>query len=349
MRLRAAPYAQGSILVVTLWLVLTLAMVAVALGTYLSTEARLMRVRVARAQAQAWARAGVYLGLEQLASDLASSPDSSDWLGERWARAPQSSDRSTPWTVSLPLEGGGAAFVGSVSVTISDEDRKFPVNRIEDPAMGRLVTALANDARLADLIADYADADDIPRPQGLETQEAPAWYRAKNAPVVVLEELRQIPGFTDEHDALLRQYASPFLPATSTINLNTADPELLRAFFAVADQPALAEQVVAYRWDPADGTSPDEGNHLVQLRPEVRTRGAPLDPGVQDALARVMTGPLGGWLGVQSSTFRMAVTANITTPPVRYQVVAVVRRAGGAAAALQVGGVSFQIVCWQEG
>ncbi len=329
---------------VTLWLVLTLAMVAVGLGTYLSTETRLMRLRLARAQAQAWARAGVYLGLERLASDK----EASDWLGERWAFAPQLVDQFGPWTIALPPEGDrGAAFSGRVSVTITDEDRRLNVNRLEDPNLWRVVEALGGGAELADLLADYLDADEQARPRGLETQDAPAWYHAKNAPIVVLEELQQIPGLTDEHRALLQQYASPFLQTISTINLNTADLSLLQAICMVAGAPTLAEQIVAYRWDPEDGVGPEGGNHFVQLRPEVQTSGAPLDPGLKDALARVMTGPWGAWLGVQSSTFRIAVTTEITAPQTRVHLVAVVRRAAQTAS-LQTGGVSFHILFWQE-
>ena len=330
--------AHGSILVVTLWLVLTLAMVAIALAAYLSTETRLMRVRLARAQAKTWARAGVMLGLERLADDLAPPQDGADWLGERWASA---------WTIALPL-AGDAAFQGRVSIVITDEDRTLDMNRIEDPAIHRVVDALTGNTTTGDLVADYVDADERARPSGLEAQEAPAWYRAKNGPIAVMEELRQIPGLADEQYALLAHETSAWLAPASTINLNTADASLVQALFVTAGEPALAEQVVAYRWDPADGADPEGGNHFVQLRPEVQTRGAPLDPGVKDALARVMTGPVGAWLGVQSSVFRVAVTTEIAAPPVRAQMVAVVRRAapGGA---LQVGNVSFQMLGWREG
>src|SRR3989338_1833318 len=103
-------YQKGSLLVITLWLIAVLAMVAVALSRFLSTETRLMRYHGARAQARAWAEAGVRLAMHRLQEDT----NAYDGLGERWA-TPSPDDRAHPtsWEVSFPE--------GSVSITITDE------------------------------------------------------------------------------------------------------------------------------------------------------------------------------------------------------------------------------------
>ena len=64
---------------------------AVAVSSYLSTETRLTRYHLARCQARAWAKAGVLLAMQRLASDAMQPEDASqpelayDWLGDDWA------------------------------------------------------------------------------------------------------------------------------------------------------------------------------------------------------------------------------------------------------------------------
>ena len=90
---------EGSLLVITLWMVATLSVLAVATARYLSTEVRLTKLRLAREQAKTLARSGVYLAMERLKQDADGESDGKyDWLGDDWA---------TEWKIASPPGGLG--------------------------------------------------------------------------------------------------------------------------------------------------------------------------------------------------------------------------------------------------
>lgn len=349
-------------LVVTLWLIITLAMLAAALGNYLSSEATLTRYHRARAQAKAWARAGVYLALERLALDGEEEPGKSyDWLGDGWAYRPSEDAQTDPatWVVPLPLDGQETAVLkGQVAIQITDEERKLNVNRIEEPNLYTVFNLLFGETGPVDLIADYVDQDGTPRPSGLESQpEPPPPYDAKNASIAVIEEIREIPGVSDEVYAKLQQYVSSALSAESQVNINTASFEVLSALFQAADQagdgdsddyPGLAQQVLDFRWDPSDGLDVEGGNRFTQLEPPIQVSGGPLDDPLKDALTEVMTGPYGALLGVQSRHFAIVAVVQIERPTVRHRIEALVERQTSQEPIIQVGGEQFRILSWKE-
>lgn len=311
--------SRGVVLITVLWLITILALVAVALAGYLSTETRLARYRLARAQARAWAQGGVWLGVQRLAHDSRSTDPSTrlsaslrivpsepresrddegyDWLGDDWSYVGTDPARPLAWRVAVPLQRAAAAFQGQVTIHITDEERR------------------------------------------LSTQASDA--------------LRQDPAMSAEDAAVVREETSPHLAAESTLNINTADERLLQALFQTAGRPWLAEQLVAYRWDPEDGTAAENGSRFSRLTPEVETVGAPLNPGIKEALTQVMAGPLGGLLGVRSEHFTITAVAEIGQPAVRYRVAAVVRRSVAATTghdatgAVRISGVTFQVLAWR--
>ena len=340
---------RGSLLVVTLWLIAILATIAVALGGYLSTETRLLRYHIAHARAHALARAGVYLALQRLAEDAQQQGEEYDWLGDKWAYFPSRDPNaaSTSWHVSFPDQAG-------LTITMTDEERKLNVNRVGEIELAGLFEKLLGGPAPVDLIADAVDADTTPRPNGLEASSSTPPYQAKNAPLVVLEEAREIPGVTDETSGLLQRFTSPFLELTSSVNINTASPELLRAMCAVAEKSGLAEQIVAYRWKPEDQSDVTTGNRFVRLTPdvEVSVSSQPLDPTLKDALTEAMVGPrpLRTLLGVQAAHFKIVAMGETATPAVRSRIQAVVRRgASSGQPSLSVGGETFTLLAWQEG
>ena len=205
---------RGSILIVTLWLVSILSVLAIAIGRYLSFEIRLTKYRLAREQTRTLARDGVYLAMQRLDRDAADDQERYDWLQDDWATI-------TP--IDLP-EGH------QLAVEIVDEERKLNLNRVvEDPVMLTAVGTLVESPSLAVKILDYIDSDLEPTsPDGLETDPtAQPPYVAKNGPVVVHEELLNIPGIEEALETL-RQSTS-VAPSMGKLNINTAAPDVLRA------------------------------------------------------------------------------------------------------------------------
>lgn len=335
-------------LVVTLGLIAVLAMAAVALSGYLAIETRLMRYHVARAQARAWARAGVSLAMQRLAVDAQQPSEAYDWLGDDWAYFPQHAEDPTTWMVQLPIDGPGVSTdTGHVMIQIVDEERKLDLNHAPVEQLEHLLGS----SEVAQAIRDYRDEDEVGDYESNPTTQPP--YRTKNASIKVLEELWGIPRVGAEVGVkpLLAHHGTVALPQVA-ININTADVAVLRALFTSAgasSQPGLAEQVVDFRWDPGDGDVA-LGNRFTQLSGQVLAEGqGALNPGVQAALSNWMLGPLGSVLVVQSNHFTIVAQGQTTNPAVTYRIEAIVHRGGsGSAGVLHVSGQSFQILAWKE-
>lgn len=184
--------ARGSILVVSLWLLAALAVLAVSLAGSLSGEARLLRYRVAQLQAKTWARAGVYLALQQLGRDLQAGGEGFDWLGDEWA---------------LPAQDVRVAG-GSLAIRIIDEERKLDLNAAGEP----LLADFLDDAGAARAIAAYRDS--------------------AHRPLVRLEELWELPDLPDDAELRQRLAASATVWTSGRVNINTVDRGVLAAFSA---------------------------------------------------------------------------------------------------------------------
>lgn len=152
---------------------------------------------------------------------------------------------------------------GSVTVTMENEEGKFPLNSLVNPAgtlddwyYGIAMRLFRKAAVLPDLIegvADWVDADDEPRPAGAEA----AWYASRspsyaqaNAPLQTVDELGLVKGFSGKPLERLRPfvtvYADSPLAPTAKININTASRELLASLDErMTDE--LAGRIVEYR------------------------------------------------------------------------------------------------------
>ena len=97
---------------------------------------------------------------------------------------------------------------------------------------------------LVDAIVDWVDKDETPEPSGAESiyyQTLRPSYRAANAPLQTLLELRLIKGMTPEIMAKLAKLVTVY-PAEgqSKVNLNTADPLVIQAL-----DPGITQSVAA--------------------------------------------------------------------------------------------------------
>lgn len=191
-----------------------------------------------QAQAQAMAMAGVQWA-RQIVFDTAPA-NTITHLGQPWAlRLP-----------AIPLENG------SIAGYIVDAQGRININNLgvvatqafTNAALVRLFAALSMPPTLANAIADWVDADDqVSEPGGAED----AWYAAQatpglsaNAPIRRVSELLAVRGDNTTLLNRLRPYVSA-LDAPTTINVNTAPPEVLSAVANGLDRAGALALVTA--------------------------------------------------------------------------------------------------------
>jgi general secretion pathway protein K len=327
----------GSLLVMTLWVVVILSALAVAIARYLSLEVRLTSLRLAREQARVLARSGVYLAMQRLAHDAA-APEADgktyDWAGDDWAVVPSQDPAADPglWAVAFPLHGAAEARLrGRVDVRIADESGRLDLNT----AAAAPLLRLSGDAALAQAILDARDEPDAAE----DHPELAPPYVAKNGPFAEPEELADLPGMSPEASAALRAHASPYRLATEPVNLNTASPEALAAL-GLSDR---AVQLITQFRDGPDGAEAHEQDGVFTVAGVAVLETLKHAHGVD--LAGTEDGTLlsSNAFGVASALFRVRAEGVVERPAARVVVEAVVRRSGCGD-----GAPSPCLVAWRE-
>ena len=134
---------------------------------------------------------------------------------------------------------------GFLTAQIEDERGKLNLNDLAatggDPSgkekkvlrVKRLFERLQINPDLVDAIVDWIDPDENPQPAGAESSYYQALrpsYRAANAPLQTLLELRLIKGITPEIIQKISRLVTVYPQGgESTVNINTADPLVLQA------------------------------------------------------------------------------------------------------------------------
>ncbi len=141
---------------------------------------------------------------------------------------------------ALPLDDAGGGTLASG--VIRDEGGKFNINNmvvdgVKSPAdvevFQRLLKVLKIDADLAPAVVDWLDKDNDLTANGAEDSaylSLPEPYRSANRPMLQASELARVRGF----DAATLRRLMPYitaLPARTKLNMNTALPEVIRAYF----------------------------------------------------------------------------------------------------------------------
>jgi len=219
---------RGVVLVAAVTALALMSVLALGLAETSALDARLGEKSLAALQAQALARSGVAVAAVVLAeTDAAGGPDT---LG-------------APWAVDVGRQPLGP---GWVEVHVEDEARRLDLDAPElADAVPRLLVLLGLDPGLADALADWADADDAPRPRGAERE----WYLAqtpplvpRNAPFASVGELALVRGI----DAAVLTRLRPFVTVAGehAVNPNTASREVL---LAVVQDAAGVDRLLAAR------------------------------------------------------------------------------------------------------
>jgi general secretion pathway protein K len=147
---------------------------------------------------------------------------------------------------------------GLLNAQIEDERGKLNLNDLAaggDPnarkakvlRVKRLFELVQINPDLVDAIVDWVDPNEVPEPAGVETlyyQSLRPAYRAANAPLQTLLELRLIKGMTPEIIDRLSKFVTVYPPdGESKVNLNTADPIVIQALDPRISQTVAAEIV----------------------------------------------------------------------------------------------------------
>lgn len=222
------PAERGVALVAAAATLAVMTVLATGLAYTTAVDQHLTRHAIAALQADALVRSGVAAAavvLEERGDD-----DAPDALG-------------SPWLADSGRQPLGA---GTVRVRLEDEARRLDLNAPElAAALPALLAALDLDPALADAIADWTDADDVPRPHGAEREAyaaLPVPYLPRNAPLATLGELALVRGVDAKTLAALRPYVT--VAGEHAVNANTAPKEVLQA---VLGDPSAVERVLAAR------------------------------------------------------------------------------------------------------
>ena len=321
----------------TLWVVVILSALAVAIARYLSLEIRLTSLRMAREQARMLARSGVYLAMQRLAHD-AEAPEEDgknyDWAGDDWAYTPTSDPAAdgSVWAVLFPLHGRTEArLTGRADVRIADEGSRLDLNTA---ANGPLLQ-LTGDPVLMQAILDARDEPDTAE----DHPELTPPYFAKNGPFAEPEELADLPGMTPEIYETLRANTSPYRLATEPVNINTASPETLAAL-GLSDR---AVYLITQFREGSDGPQAHEQDGIFT------DAGVAILETLKNAQGVDLAGTDDGTIlssnafGVSSGLFRVTSEGIVDRPSARVVVEAVVRRTGCGD-----GAPSPCIIAWRE-
>ena len=313
------PRRSGSLLVITLWLITILSVFAVAIARHLSLEIRLTKRRLAREQAIAMAHSGVYLAMQRLSRDAAAPEadgQSYDWLGDDWAvmSATGTPDPSA-WVIPFGLQDS-TRFQGTVTIHITDEERKLNVNTVAEPVLSKLLELVGAPADLARPILDDIDPDEEP------PSETPA-YAPKNAPMAAIEELLEVHGTAPVFSKLGRVLtASAGATVPPTVNINTAERDVL---LALGGDPGVVEALTASRpgIDGRLGTEDDcRATDMVQAAAELSACAL----GGDEVRVASLLGLPTATFTVHSSAFRIQVDAVVEPQQVQRHVEAIVQR-----------------------
>lgn len=314
---------RGTILVVVVWVIALLSFLAAALGSEGVFALDLTNRLTQQLQASYIARAGVRHALAVLERDVTPTYDA---LKEGWANSPplfaQQRIGSGVFTISYPGHAGTPAY------GLTDEDRKLNLNTVPEDVLRTFLQMVGHlkeaDAKaLADAIQDWRDEDTKERPYGAEKfyylgLREP--YECKDGPFENVEELLLVKGMTPK----LFVQLTPFLTVygSGRVNLNTANPEVLRAL-------GLSEEgvngIVFYRAgeDNTEGTGDDRVfNSVGSLSGELASTVPAED------LNRLATLAQANLLTVHSEGFRIAMTAQTESTKSAVHLEAVVNRSG---------------------
>ncbi len=339
MKLRCQSGRSGIALIIVLIVTVVLGMLAGGFAYNMRVETTLARHASFNTELDWIGRSGVAYCQWLLSQSCPQEPY--DALNQIWAGG--SGGRCTNDSVQTTVQVGNGSFTWK----ITDQDRFFNINRVDEMILKEALTLIGVDAgqmtTVVNSILDWRDLDSNPRMSGTETevyeQQDPP-YVAKNGPIDDMSELLLIRGITpgmykgSGGGAMPRivnraagqqsvfeepAYALGMLDLFSalsgqTVNLNTVPANVLQLVPSIDENIAHAIIQARAGLDGQDGSIDDTPfSNVNELM--VRVPGLPIEPSM---LAR--------FFGTKSQVFKAEITA--TTGGSTREYVAMIRRLG---------------------
>jgi len=255
-----------------------------------------------------------------------------DALNQKWAGGTGSLLESNSVLSGISLDNVPVGE-GTISVKITDLERKININNAPAPVLQQVLTSMDVDASrisvVSDSIQDWIDPDDSPRLAGAESdyyQTLNPPYYAKNAPIDDISELLMIKGVTwamysggsETNSGPVFQHKLGFgnspgseesysfgltnvftAVSSGQININTADANVLAQLFPGGDLQS-AQDIVKFRAGP-DGVEGNEDD--TPFRNVGQLSAAGVSPQAVQQLSQLCT--------VRSTTFEVTITASV--------------------------------------
>ena len=187
----------------------------------------------------------------------------------------------------------GKLNLNDLAATAGDEiQRKARIQRFK-----RLFELIQINPDLVDALVDWVDLDENVEPAGAETlyyQSQRPPYRAANAPLASLNDLRLVKGFTQDILDRLSRYTTVF-PAQgdALVNLNTADSVVIQTL-----DPAISQSIAA---------------EIIQGRPYKKKEDLDRIGSFQEIGAKLRASPNGYDVKSEFFSSRLSVTVNDIT------------------------------------
>jgi general secretion pathway protein K len=335
MRIAFQSKPRGIALIIVMIAIFVLAVLIGAFAYAMKVETKLAMNANREAEVIWLGRSGVELARWYVANEPPPG-EPYESLNQKWAGGPGSLAMTNSVLAEAPPLENCQIGDGKVSVKITDLDRKFNINRADEPLLKQALTLVGVDAGEIDgitsSILDWIDTDDNEHMNGAESdyyQTLDPPYYAKNKPMDDLADLLFIKGVWDHQEIFwgssstnhtpaafqktdrfgrpvaepvyaigLAELFTPLSSANGKLNVNTASATVLQAIPLV--DAATAAQIVQMRAGPdgVDGTDDDTPFRTIN-----EVVNAVPDRAVYSQIAR--------YCDVRSSTFQVEVTADI--------------------------------------
>src|SRR5476649_2541455 len=195
---------SGMALIVVMIAIAVFSILAAAFAFSMKVETKLAQNADNEQQLLWLGRSGVEYARWILSQEASIASEPYDSLNQIWAGGPGGAGETNSPLAGISLENYPVGE-GTVSLKITDLDRKVNINTATTPILQQALTLMGVDAGsisvVSDSIQDWIDADDDPRIAGAENdyyQSLTPPYSAKNAPMDDLSELLLVKGVTPE-------------------------------------------------------------------------------------------------------------------------------------------------------
>ncbi|MBI1869995.1 MAG: general secretion pathway protein GspK [Chlamydiae bacterium] len=292
---------QGSILILSLWILTLLTLMASSLSFYTMLRVKVLRYRMDQVVGRYLAEAGVHWAMLALATrDL----DSYESLSQGWSNSPSmfkekmvGNGKFSLSYSEIDLDLGLQTYFG-----IIDEERKINLNTAPKQVLLELPDSTEE---IVDAIIDWRDVNPTPERKGAEKdyyQDLDIPYPAKDGPMEDISELLLIKNITPK---LLEKWADfVTIYGDGKVNVNTASREVLEM---IGLDDSLIEKFMEFRHGPDelpgtedDGSFKDEGSIA-----RILFEAEPLSSMETSQIINLVSK---GLLGVKSKFFRVEAT-----------------------------------------